>query len=78
MFTKGKTAFSIINFVNLDFAFARITVGIVDARTGEVLAFTKPVSKSKVLKDRKRLNRLIEESLKKLPAASPPLPDAKP
>jgi hypothetical protein len=70
VFTKGKTAFSIINIFNLDFPFAQITVGIVDARTGEVLAFTKPVSASKVLKDRKALNKLIEKSLKKFPAAS--------
>lgn len=70
MFTKGKTAFSLINIFNLDFPFAQITVGIVDARTGEVLAFTKPLSASKVLKDQKALNKMIEKSLKKLPAAT--------
>jgi hypothetical protein len=70
MFTKGKTAFSLINIFSLDFPFAQITVGIVDARTGEVLAFTKPMSASKVLKDRKALNKMIEKSLKKLPAAT--------
>ena len=70
MFTKGKTAFSIVNIFSLDFPFAQITVGIVDARTGEVLAFTKPMSASKVLKDKKALNKMIEKSLKKLPAVA--------
>ena len=69
MFTKGKTAFSMINIFSLDFPFAQITVGIVDAQSGEVLAFTKPMSASKVLKDKKELNKMIEKSLKKLPAA---------
>jgi hypothetical protein len=72
MFTKGKTAFSIINIFDLDFPFATITVGIVDARSGEVLAFTKPMSASKVLKDKKALNKMIEKSLKKLPATPTP------
>ena len=70
MFTKGKTAFSIVNFFNLDFPFAQITVGVVDAHSGEVLAFTKPMSASKVLKDKKALNKMIEKSLKKLPPAA--------
>jgi hypothetical protein len=70
VFTKGKTAFSIVNFFNLDFPFAQITVGVVDAQSGEVLAFTKPMSASKVLKDKKALAKMIEKSLKKLPAAA--------
>ncbi len=70
VFTKGKTAFSIINIFNMDFPFAQITVGLVDARTGEVLAFTKPMSASKVLKDQKSLNKMIEKSLKKIPPAT--------
>lgn len=70
VFTKGKTAFSIINIFSLDFPFTQITVGIVDARTGEVLAFTKPMSASRVLKDPKGLNKMIEKSLKKLPATT--------
>ncbi len=72
MFTKGKTAFSIINIFDLDFPFATITVGIVDSRSGEVLAFTKPMSASKVLKDKKALNKMIEKSFKKLPATAAP------
>lgn len=70
MFTKGKTAFSIFNPFSFDFPLAQITVGIVDARSGEVLAFTKPLSASKVLKDPKALNKMIQKSLKKLPAAT--------
>lgn len=70
MFTKGKTAFSIVNIFSFDFPFAQITVGIVDARSGEVLAFTKPLSASKVLKDPKKLSRMIQKSLKKLPATT--------
>lgn len=70
MFTKGKTAFSWINILSFDFPFAQITVGIVDARSGEVLAFTKPLSASKVLKNPKALNKMIQKSLKKLPATT--------
>jgi hypothetical protein len=70
VFTKGKTAFSIINFFSLDFPFTTITVGIVDSRTGEVLAFTKPMSTSGVLKNPKDLSRMIQKSLKKLPATT--------
>lgn len=70
MFTKGKTAFSMINIFSFDFPTALITVGLVDARSGEVLAFTKPFSASKVLKNKKALKKMIEKSLKKLPAAA--------
>ncbi len=70
MFTKGKTAFSIVNIFNFDFPLAQITVGVVDAHSGEVLAFTKPMSASGVLKNKKELNKMIEKSLKKLPAAA--------
>src|SRR3954454_23433275 len=70
MFTKGKTAFSIVNIFNFDFPFAQITVGIVDAHSGEILAFTKPMSASGVLKDKKALAKMIEKSLKKVPAAT--------
>ena len=67
VFTKGKTAFSIVNIFSLDFPLAQITVGVVDARSGEVLAFTKPMTASKVLKDKKELAKMIEKSFKKLP-----------
>lgn len=71
VFTKGKTAFSIVNIFSLDFPLAQITIGIVDARSGEVLAFTKPMSTSGSVRDQKSLNKMIEKSLKKLPAATP-------
>ena len=71
VFTKGKTAFSLINIFSLDFPFAQITVGLVDARSGEVLVFTKPMTASSVLKDQKTLTKMIEKSLKKLPAVTP-------
>ena len=70
VFTKGKTAFSLINIFSLDFPLAQITIGIVDARSGEVLAFTKPMSTGGAIKDQKSLNKLIEKSLKKIPAAT--------
>ena len=70
VFTKGKTAFSLINIFSFDFPFTVITVGIVDARSGEVLAFTKPLSGSNVLKNPKDLNKMIEKALKKVPATA--------
>ena len=70
VFTKGKTFFSLVNLFSFDFPIVFITIGIVDARTGEVLVFTKPASASRVLKDPKALNKLITKSLKKLPASS--------
>ncbi len=69
VFTKGKTAFSLLNIFSFDFPFAQITIGIVDARSGEVLAFTKPLSASKILSNPKELAKLITKSLKKSPAA---------
>jgi hypothetical protein len=70
VFTRGKAIFSALNLFSFDFPFVYITIGIVDARTGEVLVFTKPVKSSSVLKNPKALNKLITESLKKLPASS--------
>jgi hypothetical protein len=70
VFTKGKTAFAILNPFSMDFPFALITVGFVDARSGEVLLFTRPVAASKVLKNPTSLQKLITKSLKKLPAAA--------
>ena len=77
VFTKGKTAFALVNIFSFEYPFAQFTVGLVDARTGEVLAFTKPLSATKVLKDKKALTKVIEKSLKKLPDATPaPAPPA--
>lgn len=69
-FTKGKTAFSLLNPFSFDLPLVFITIGIVDARTGEVLVFTKPASMTKVLKDPKALSKMIAKSLKKMPAGS--------
>ena len=74
VFTKGKTAFALVNIFSFEYPYAQFTVGLVDARTGEVLAFTKPLSATKVLKDKKALTKVIEKSLKKLPAATPAPP----
>lgn len=76
VFTKGKTAFALVNIFSFEYPYVQFTVGLVDARTGEVLAFTKPLSATKVLKDKKALVKTIEKSLKKLPAAAPPAPAA--
>jgi hypothetical protein len=70
VFTKGKTAFSLLNPFNLDFPFVLITIGIVDARTGEVLVFTRPVAASQVLKNPESLRKLIKKSLSKLAVSS--------
>jgi hypothetical protein len=70
VFTKGKTFFSLMNPFSFDIPIVFITIGIVDARTGEVLVFTKPAKSSSVLKNPKSLNKLVTESLKKLPASS--------
>jgi hypothetical protein len=67
VFTKGKTAFSLLNPFSFDYPLLLITVGIVDVHTGEVLVFTKPLSASKVLNNPKSLQKLITNSLKKLP-----------
>jgi hypothetical protein len=69
VFTKGKTFFSLMNPFSFDLPIVYITIGIVDARTGEVLVFTKPANSSSVLKDAKALTKLITKSLKKLPAS---------
>lgn len=71
VFTKGKTAFSLVNIFSMDFPLAQITIGFVDSRSGEVLAFTKPMSTGGAIKDQKALNKLIEKSLKKIPVATP-------
>lgn len=74
VFTKGKTAFALVNIFSFEYPYVLFTVGLVDARSGEVLAFTKPLAATKVLKDKKALTKMIEKSLKKLPAAPAPAP----
>ncbi|MDQ3819718.1 MAG: hypothetical protein M3362_18875 [Acidobacteriota bacterium] len=69
--TKGKTVFSILNPFSFDLPFAFITIGIVDARTGEVLALAKPLTLGDVTnpKAEKSLRKLLVKSLKKVPDA---------
>jgi hypothetical protein len=69
--TKGKTALSLLNPFSFNFPFIFITIGIVDAHTGEVLALAKPVALGDVTsaKSAKPLKKLIVKSLKKLPDA---------
>jgi hypothetical protein len=68
--TKGKQVFSILNPFSLSFPYIFITIGIVDARTGEVLAFAKPLAIGNVVgKEQKVLNKPITKSLKKIPEA---------
>ena len=70
VFTKGKTFFSLMNPFSFELPIVTITIGIVDARTGEILVFTKPAKSSDILKNPKSLNKFITESLKKLPPSS--------
>jgi hypothetical protein len=67
VFTKGKTAFTLLNPFSFDFPVVIITVSIVDAHTGEVLVFTRSDDFGKVLKDPEGLSKVIRKSLKKLP-----------
>ena len=66
--TKGKTAFTIL--VGGVPPYLQLTVGIVDAHTGDVLAFTTPLTRGDVTgPNEKPLRKAIEKSLKKLPVA---------
>jgi hypothetical protein len=68
--TKGKQVFSILNPFSFSFPYVIITIGIVDAHTGEVLAFARPVAIGDVVgKEQKVLNKPITKSLKKIPEA---------
>lgn len=65
--TAGKTFFTIINPLDFSSPFVSISIGIVDAHTGEVLAFTKPIKAGNVVgKEQKKLNKPITKALKKL------------
>jgi hypothetical protein len=67
--TKGKSAFSLLT-LSLNLPYLRLTIGIVDARTGEVLLFTTPVAIADVTNEKeKALSGALASSLKKLPAA---------
>jgi hypothetical protein len=65
--TKGKTAFNVL--VGGAAAYLRLTIGIVDARTGDVLLYTDQETRGDPMSaEDKTLRKAIEKSLKKLPA----------
>jgi predicted Zn-dependent protease len=67
--TKGKSAFSILT-LSLNFPYVMLTIGIVDAHTGDVLVFATPLAIADATsQDDKPLRKAIEKSLKKLPTA---------
>ena len=64
--TKGKTAFTLL--VGGLPAYLQLTIGVVDAHTGEVLVFTNPLTRGDATgANDKSLLKAIENSLKKLP-----------
>jgi hypothetical protein len=68
--TKGKQIFGLLNPLSLSIPAAFITIGVVDAHTGEVLAFAKPLAIGDVVgNSQKMLSKPITKSLKKLPDA---------
>jgi hypothetical protein len=68
--TKGKTAFSLLTF-SLDVPYLLLTIGIVDAHTGEVLVYANPTAIADATNENdKPLRKAIEKSLKKLPVAA--------
>ena len=67
--TKGKTALSILT-MSLDVPYLLLTIGIVDAHTGEVLVYANPVAIADATgENEKPLRKAIEKALKKLPLA---------
>jgi hypothetical protein len=65
--TKGKSTFSILT-LSLNLPYLMLTVGIVDAHTGDVLVFATPVAIGDATSaDDRPLRKAIEKSLKKLP-----------
>ncbi|HEV7746471.1 MAG TPA: hypothetical protein VGO56_15855 [Pyrinomonadaceae bacterium] len=67
--TGGKTAFTML--VGGMPAYLRLEIGIVDARTGEVLLYADPIFTGDPTKAVDRLRKALEKGLKKLPAAQP-------
>jgi hypothetical protein len=67
--TKGKSTFSLLT-LSLNFPYVMLTIGVVDAHTGDVLVFATPVALADATShDDKPLRKAIEKSLKKLPVA---------
>ena len=65
--TGGKTAFTLL--VGGMPAYLRLQIGIVDARTGEVLLYTDPIFGGDPTTAVDRLRKAMEKGFKKLPAA---------
>jgi hypothetical protein len=65
--TGGKTAFTLL--VGGMPAYLRLQIGIVDARTGDVLLYTDPILGGDPTTAIDRLRKALEKGLKKLPAA---------
>jgi len=66
--TGGKTAFVLL--VGGSPAYLRLQIGIVDARTGDVLLYTDPNLAGDPTTAVDRLRKALEKGLKKLPAAN--------
>lgn len=67
--TKGKTAFSLLT-LSLDLPYLFLSIGVVDAHTGEILVFADPKTIADATsQNEKPLRKAIEKSLKKLPPA---------
>jgi len=65
--TSGKTAFTLL--VGGMPAYLKLQIGIVDARTGEVLLYTDPLFGGDPTTAIDRLRKALEKGFKKLPAA---------
>ena len=66
--TKGKKTFSLLT-LSLELPYLLLTIGVVDAHTGEVLLFTNASALADATsQNEKPLRKAIEKSLKKLPA----------
>jgi hypothetical protein len=66
--TGGKTAFTYL--VGGVPAYLRLQIGIVDARSGDVLVYTDPVLTGDPTTAVERLREALEKGFKKLPAVS--------
>lgn len=67
--TKGMKTFSVLT-MSLNLPYLALTIGIVDAHTGEVLAFANPFAFADATgQNEKPLRNAIDKSLKKLPPA---------
>ena len=66
--TGGKTAFTLL--VGGTPAYLRLQIGVIDARSGEVLLYTDPIFAGDPTTAVDRLRKALEKGFKKLPAIS--------